>query len=108
MYMYMYICMTLVQSAQATFYSVIVYNYVHTLYHYVSVHGLIPPHPHATGELATRQPLIASMRVVKKETLKLITSWVSKSQDPIMVSCLSNDRVHLSTLACRVGCYSNA
>ncbi|XP_064403448.1 exportin-1-like [Halichondria panicea] len=37
------------------------------------------------GELATRQPLIASMRVVKKETLKLITSWVSKSQDPIMV-----------------------
>lgn len=38
-----------------------------------------------TGELVTRQPLIASMRVVKKETLKLITCWVSRSSDPGMV-----------------------
>ena len=37
------------------------------------------------GELVTRQPLIASMRVVKKETLKLISSWVSRSSDPGMV-----------------------
>ena len=34
----------------------------------------------------TKQPLIAGMRTVKKETLKLITCWVSKSQDPGMVS----------------------
>ena len=33
----------------------------------------------------TRQPLIASMRVVKKETLNLISCWVSKSNDPTMV-----------------------
>jgi len=39
----------------------------------------------ANGELVTKQPLIASMRVVKKETLKLISCWVSKSQDPGMV-----------------------
>ena len=38
------------------------------------------------GELATKQPLIAGMRTVKKETLKLITCWVSKSQDPAMVN----------------------
>ena len=37
------------------------------------------------GELVTKQPLIASMRTVKKETLKLISCWVSKSQDPGMV-----------------------
>ncbi|CAI8039377.1 Exportin-1 [Geodia barretti] len=38
-----------------------------------------------SGELVTKQPLIAGMRTVKKETLKLITCWVSKSQDPVMV-----------------------
>ena len=38
------------------------------------------------GELVTKQPLIAGMRTVKKETLKLIACWVSKSQDPGMVS----------------------
>ena len=38
------------------------------------------------GELVTKQPLIAGMRTVKKETLKLITCWVSKSQDSGMVS----------------------
>lgn len=37
------------------------------------------------GEMVTRQPVIASMRVVKKETLKLISCWVSRSQDPGMV-----------------------
>ena len=37
------------------------------------------------GELVTRQPLISSMRVVKKETLNLISSWVSKSQDRAMI-----------------------
>ena len=51
-----------------------------------------PPHTYThshvhTGELVTKQPLIASMRVVKKETLKLISCWVSKSQDPGMVRC---------------------
>ena len=38
-----------------------------------------------TGELVTKQPLIASMRVVKKETLKLISCWVARSNDPGMV-----------------------
>jgi exportin-1 len=33
------------------------------------------------GEAVTRQPLIKGMRVVKKETLKLISCWVEKSQD---------------------------
>ena len=37
------------------------------------------------GEVVTRQPLIKSMRVIKKETLKLITCWVEKSNDPNMV-----------------------
>ena len=30
----------------------------------------------------TKQPLIKSMRVVKKETLKLIANWVERSNDP--------------------------
>merc|ERR1712024_138340 len=33
----------------------------------------------------TKQPLIKSMRVVKKETLKLIANWVERSNDPQMV-----------------------
>jgi len=37
------------------------------------------------GETVTRQPLIKSMRVVKKETLKLISHWVERSNDPQMV-----------------------
>lgn len=37
------------------------------------------------GETVMKQPLIKSMRVVKKETLKLISDWVSKSIDPQMV-----------------------
>ena len=38
------------------------------------------------GVSATNQPLIKSMRTVKKETLKLISSWVSRSCDPQIVS----------------------
>ena len=34
------------------------------------------------GEAVTKQPLIKSMRVVKKETLKLIANWVERSNDP--------------------------
>lgn len=37
------------------------------------------------GENVTKQPLIRGMRTVKKETLKLITGWVSKSNDPKVV-----------------------
>ncbi|XP_064490113.1 exportin-1-like [Ornithodoros turicata] len=37
------------------------------------------------GEGVTKQPLIRSMRTVKKETLKLISGWVSRSTDPKMV-----------------------
>ena len=49
------------------------------------------------GELVTKQPLIAGMRTVKKETLKLISCWVSKSQDPGMVSidaCMHYNIIH--------------
>ncbi|XP_018012773.1 exportin-1 [Hyalella azteca] len=37
------------------------------------------------GENVTKQPLIKSMRVVKKETLKLISGWVSRSEDPTLI-----------------------
>lgn len=37
------------------------------------------------GEIVTKQPLIKTMRVIKKETLKLISDWVSKSNDHAMV-----------------------
>lgn len=37
------------------------------------------------GEAVTKQPLIKSMRVVKKETLKLISDWISRSNDHVMV-----------------------
>lgn len=39
------------------------------------------------GESVTKQPLIKSMRGIKKETLKLISDWISKSNDPDLVSC---------------------
>ncbi|XP_059157239.1 exportin-1-like [Physella acuta] len=38
------------------------------------------------GESVTKQPLIRSMRTVKKETLKLISGWVNRSTDPQMVA----------------------
>jgi hypothetical protein len=41
------------------------------------------------GENVTKQPLIKSMRTVKRETLKLISGWVSRSNDPGMVSRLN-------------------
>ena len=37
------------------------------------------------GEIVTRQPLIKTMRVVRKETLKLISCWVERSNDSNMV-----------------------
>ncbi|NXS08542.1 XPO1 protein, partial [Neodrepanis coruscans] len=40
----------------------------------------------ANGEMVTKQPLIRSMRTVKRETLKLISGWVSRSNDPQMVA----------------------
>lgn len=40
------------------------------------------------GENVTKQPLIKGMRTVKKETLKLISGWVSRSNDPQMASLL--------------------
>lgn len=42
----------------------------------------------ANGEVVTKQPLIKSMRVVKKETLKLISDWISKTSDHAMVKIL--------------------
>lgn len=38
------------------------------------------------GEIVMKQPLIKSMRVVKKETLKLISDWVSRTGDHQMVN----------------------
>lgn len=37
------------------------------------------------GELVTKQPLVAGMRTIKKETLKLLSCWVSKCQDTGMI-----------------------
>lgn len=42
----------------------------------------------ANGEMVMKQPLIKSMRVVKKETLKLISDWISRSPDNQMVSSI--------------------
>jgi exportin-1 len=42
------------------------------------------------GESVTKQPLIKSMRGIKKETLKLISDWISKSNDPEVVSTRMN------------------
>ncbi len=52
----------------------------------------------SNGEVVTKQPLIRSMRTVKKETLKLISGWVSRSSDPHMVSffCFNFFFNHLS------------
>jgi len=38
------------------------------------------------GDVIMRQTLIKSMRSVKKETLNLISSWVNRSSDIIMVA----------------------
>jgi exportin-1 len=40
---------------------------------------------HYVGPIATKTPLVRSMRVVKKETLKLIDIFVQKTEDPVMV-----------------------
>lgn len=40
----------------------------------------------ANGENVTKQPLIKSMRTVKKETLKLISGWVNRCTDPQVAS----------------------
>ncbi len=37
------------------------------------------------GESVTKQPLIKGMRVVKKETVKLIAGWIERSNNPQMV-----------------------
>lgn len=47
--------------------------------------------------MVTKQPLIRSMRTVKRETLKLISGWVSRSNDPQMVS-LCSLHVHIKIL----------
>ena len=40
----------------------------------------------SNGENVTKQPLIKSMRTVKRETLRLISGWVRNSSDPAMVA----------------------
>lgn len=38
------------------------------------------------GETVTKQPLIRSMRIVKKETLRLINNWVHRCTNATLVS----------------------
>lgn len=38
------------------------------------------------GEMVMKQPLIKNMRVVKKETLKLIADWINRTTDHQMVN----------------------
>lgn len=40
----------------------------------------------SNGEGVTKQPLIKTMRTVKRETLRLISGWVRNSNDPQMVA----------------------
>lgn len=49
------------------------------------------------GEIVMKQPLIKSMRVVKKETLKLISDWVSRTNDHQMVSLLAHKLFFISS-----------
>ena len=37
------------------------------------------------GSVVTKQPLVRAMRTVKTEALRLISTWVGKSNDPKMV-----------------------
>lgn len=41
------------------------------------------------GEMVIKQPLIKSMAIVRKETLRLISDWVSRTTDHQMV-CFIN------------------
>lgn len=40
------------------------------------------------GDSVTKQPLIKNMRVIKKETLRLISDWISRSNDNAMVTTM--------------------
>lgn len=51
------------------------------------------------GDSVTKQPLIKNMRVIKKETLRLIADWISRSNDNAMVcQCLSTIHTLSTTL----------
>lgn len=56
------------------------------------------------GEIVMKQPLIKSMRVVKKETLKLISNWVNKTSDHQMVSFLAHKLVCVRACMCIYMC----
>ncbi len=59
-----------------------------------------------SGEVVTKQPLVAGMRTVKKETLKLLSCWVSRCQDIGMVSYMgSMDKIHFNL---RCTCHMHA
>lgn len=49
------------------------------------------------GDSVTKQPLIKNMRVIKKETLRLISDWISRSNDNAMVRYLLIE----NTISCR-------
>lgn len=57
------------------------------------------------GEIVMKQPLIKSMRVVKKETLKLISDWVSRTTDHQMVNFFAFTYSHICFALYRYGIY---
>ena len=57
------------------------------------------------GEIVMKQPLIKSMRVVKKETLKLISDWVNRTNDHQMVSFLAHKLVYFSFVLPKIQIY---
>lgn len=50
------------------------------------------------GDSVTKQPLIKNMRVIKKETLRLISDWISRSNDNAMVCYLIVKNISLTLL----------
>lgn len=57
------------------------------------------------GESVMKQPLIKSMRVVKKETLKLISDWVSRTSDHQMVNFLTHIFIYFSCIFPKIQIY---
>lgn len=76
------------------------YSYIQIHWNFVQVLVSVSESVLSTaGEMVTKQPLIRSMRTVKRETLKLISGWVSRSNDPQMVRTVNisrNSELHVN------------
>lgn len=59
--------------------------YLDMLLMYKTMSENVARHISATGEMATTQPIIKDMRIVKREILKLIGTWVAMSENPAEV-----------------------